>query len=952
MSGTSADGKHRCDIARLRAQQFLKVRQETNPLRARSQDGHPVAYQKEKSKASICGRSRVMSDPDISACNPELVILNAKGLFKGKDRSQSKPELSFASVDRMDEESPRPIFFDPCNGNNNKESIFRVSDLKKRFESLEHDNFVNAGSEYFNPLHKVNQAASSSTGNKVRTNVQEKLEKVLHVMDSPLEPIENEEDDSVYPLKRLNDNGVDKRTRKIVPEFKQIEKGSNILDSSAKQSNSQLKEVKVTSETMCEQTINETSTPPSRPPPRAPRREPLNCGPEKSCPMSPGGNRLSQGLSSPKKEMGEVGEPFQLEKTDDFVQSKQTREFNSGSSHGNDSNYSVDIGDDDDDEDDNVWGSDFEDDEDQGEEVNGLKRDSRSSHESSNDVETMEFPDAVSRKLYNIASEILTTERAYVGRLHLLDQVFYSRLNAECCAQGSVPVEALNDIFSNIQAIHQLHRDFLLPKLEGRMEKWATNNQIGDILKGLAPFLKMYTHYVGNFDKATETLSTWMKKSAAMTAIIEEIQKSKECENLTLQHHMLEPVQRVPRYQLLLKDYLSKLPEDSPDLKNTSDALDIIAKAAQRANDSMKKTERFKILLEIQDRIGVDYPLITASREFVMEGEFKKVAARTSDSHQERTLMLFNDVLLCCAKFPGSNKYKVKVEMDLYGMEVKTEDEDLEVENAFRIISKQRVMDFTAPNAEARETFVNKLQETVDELASKRESYRRARNIEVLKEGDLGKKAPTWVRDEAVSMCMLCDVMFTRFRRRHHCRACGRVVCGNCSGYKAALEFKNGKLEKVCEVCHRILVKGSTEEKAKEAVVKGKSILKIDSDKRIWHSGYLSFKMKGDKTWQKRWFVLSSDFVLFRYKAKKDIKAELNLPLPGHFVDKPSLADEVDRGNVFKVHHKNVRVYLFQAENKESMNRWMELLTKATKAEQVDEEQVQGDKKTQRANSE
>lgn len=209
----------------------------------------------------------------------------------------------------------------------------------------------------------------------------------------------------------------------------------------------------------------------------------------------------------------------------------------------------------------------------------------------------------------------------------------------------------------------------------------------------------------------------------------------------------------------------------------------------------------------------------------------------------------------------------------------------------------------------------------------------------VLKEGELGKKAPAWVRDEAVSMCMLCDVMFTKLRRRHHCRACGRVVCGNCSGYKAALEFKNGKMEKVCEVCHRILVKGSSEEKAKEAVVKGKSILKIDSDKKIWYSGYLNFKMRGDKSWQKRWFVLSSDFVLFRYKAKKDIKAELTLPLPGHNVDKPSLADEVDRKNVFKVHHKNVRVYLFQAQNEDSVDRWMEILTKATKAEQVDTEE-------------
>lgn len=40
------------------------------------------------------------------------------------------------------------------------------------------------------------------------------------------------------------------------------------------------------------------------------------------------------------------------------------------------------------------------------------------------------------------------------------------------------------------------------------------------------------------------------------------------CGNLTLQHHMLEPVQRIPRYELLLKDYLKKLPEDAADRKD------------------------------------------------------------------------------------------------------------------------------------------------------------------------------------------------------------------------------------------------------------------------------------------------------------------------------------------------------------------------------------------------
>ncbi len=40
------------------------------------------------------------------------------------------------------------------------------------------------------------------------------------------------------------------------------------------------------------------------------------------------------------------------------------------------------------------------------------------------------------------------------------------------------------------------------------------------------------------------------------------------CGSLTLQHHMLEPVQRVPRYEMLLKDYLKKLPQDHIDRRD------------------------------------------------------------------------------------------------------------------------------------------------------------------------------------------------------------------------------------------------------------------------------------------------------------------------------------------------------------------------------------------------
>ena len=40
---------------------------------------------------------------------------------------------------------------------------------------------------------------------------------------------------------------------------------------------------------------------------------------------------------------------------------------------------------------------------------------------------------------------------------------------------------------------------------------------------------------------------------------------------------------------------------------------------------------------------------------------------------------------------------------------------------------------------------------------------------------EIGRRAPTWVRDQETSMCMRCTDTFTMFRRRHHCRACGLV---------------------------------------------------------------------------------------------------------------------------------------------------------------------------------
>ncbi|KAM8745881.1 zinc finger FYVE domain-containing protein 9 isoform 1-T1 [Acanthopagrus schlegelii] len=71
----------------------------------------------------------------------------------------------------------------------------------------------------------------------------------------------------------------------------------------------------------------------------------------------------------------------------------------------------------------------------------------------------------------------------------------------------------------------------------------------------------------------------------------------------------------------------------------------------------------------------------------------------------------------------------------------------------------------------------------------------------------LGEVAPVWVPDAQALVCMKCGVKFTFTKRRHHCRACGKVFCALCSSLKFRLTHLDGKEGRVCISCHSTLIK-------------------------------------------------------------------------------------------------------------------------------------------------
>ncbi|XP_024136994.1 FYVE, RhoGEF and PH domain-containing protein 4a isoform X2 [Oryzias melastigma] len=543
------------------------------------------------------------------------------------------------------------------------------------------------------------------------------------------------------------------------------------------------------------------------------------------------------------------------------------------------------------------------------------------------------------QKLFKIASELLHTEKAYVARLHLLDQVFCAKLMEEA-NKGTFPVDVVKNIFSNISSIHAFHSQFLLPDLEKRMDEWASTPRIGDILQKFTPFLKMYAEYVKNFDKAMELLKQWSDRSPQFKAIILEIQSQEICGCLTLQHHMLEPVQRIPRYEMLLKDYLKKLPDKHPDERDAQKSLEIIATAATHSNTAIRKSENLKKLMEIYEMLGEEEDIVNPSNEFIREGHILKLAARNT-SAMERYLFLFNNMLLYCVpKFSlGGPKYTVRTRIGIEGMTVReTTNEDYP--HTFQVSGKERTLELQASSEQDKAGWIKAFQETIEVFQQKNESFKNAlKEVEEVSKAELGKRAPRWIRDNEVTMCMKCKESFNALtRRRHHCRACGYVVCWKCSDNKAPLEYDGNKMNKVCRDCYSTLTgERSTEDGKKER----KGILEIEAAKFTESSiicGFLQHSDKG-KLWQKVWCVVpeKDSLVLYLYGAPQDVKALSSIPLVGYSVDDSSRP--TDPSPSFHL-SQSKSVHYFAAENEEAKQRWLKVIRVAVTGETPERPQV------------
>jgi len=392
-----------------------------------------------------------------------------------------------------------------------------------------------------------------------------------------------------------------------------------------------------------------------------------------------------------------------------------------------------------------------------------------------------------------VAGELLSTEETYVSQLSAMENVFIiPLLEAVAAGEAWVSSDIVSTLFSNIQTILQLNRNFLSElRTNISLEDQRDASSVGKLILNFAPFFKLYSLYVNNHQNAATFLATKLAENRRLADFVSEGEQRPECKGLNLQSLLITPIQRIPRYKLLIEQLLkySSRDTEATDFANLEQALDSIKGVATAINEAIKTQEKNMEILKIQEQFSGNVELISPGREFIGQGPLTKVGRRSNKKVQ---FFLFSD-MVCYATRGQLGKLTMLGEIDIDST-FKVNEVPGSSDKRFEIISFTKSFVVAANDSSDRDNWVNALRHAM-KLSGQRVQKRTDSKVDVV-------SAPIMEQYSSNNICPVCNKTCSVLTRRH-CKACGKVVHNACSATKLILPGTHDKKEKrVCDLCH------------------------------------------------------------------------------------------------------------------------------------------------------
>eukprot|EP00026_Physarum_polycephalum_P004104 Phypoly_transcript_04121.p1 GENE.Phypoly_transcript_04121~~Phypoly_transcript_04121.p1 ORF type:complete len:678 (+),score=110.34 Phypoly_transcript_04121:137-2170(+) len=411
-----------------------------------------------------------------------------------------------------------------------------------------------------------------------------------------------------------------------------------------------------------------------------------------------------------------------------------------------------------------------------------------------------------------VVKEVIETEKSYLQSVECIVLDYLESIRNSF--PPLLPPESITMIFGKIEDIFLINKE-LYQQLTSTSEEKA-GKRIGDIFLKTAPYLKLYSEYCKNYPLAIAKLKKHLEEER-FAFFVKKIRGDGSI--LDLPSLLIMPVQRIPRYKLLLIELLKRTDPVEPDFGDLNVALGKVSEVADHINNVIKERQNIEKLLSIQKKLtGTVPPIAIPRRVFIREGSLMKVCRKVS---KKRWFILFNDAFIYGSILDTVGKYKFHRLQTLVGGKVKDVPDKPKHKNAFQIICKEKSFTVFAATPEEKRSWYSSFESAFSNINhepspspparfSKHFSYANLLASTNTSQRPLtpnteeSESAPVWVPDSDAERCMHCSVKFTAFKRRHHCRKCGKVVCAKCSNYSYKLDNLN-KTARVCAFCFKEL---------------------------------------------------------------------------------------------------------------------------------------------------
>ncbi|RWS29210.1 triple functional domain protein-like protein [Leptotrombidium deliense] len=256
------------------------------------------------------------------------------------------------------------------------------------------------------------------------------------------------------------------------------------------------------------------------------------------------------------------------------------------------------------------------------------------SGEESRDVDLDEEQQKALLKRQYVLQELVETERDYVRDLGLVVEGYMETMRKE-----EIPESLKNGkdkiVFGNIEAIYEWHKDSFLAELEKSLEE---PERLGLLFRRYERRLNMYIVYCQNKSRSeyivSEHLDTYFESL-----------RQRLGHKLQLPDLLIKPVQRIMKYQLLLKDVLkytekAGLAKESEDLRKAVHIMHVVPKAA---NDMMTvgRLQGFEGKITAQGKLLLQGMLMVCDTKETLTS-----ASLAALKLKERQVFLFEQIII------------------------------------------------------------------------------------------------------------------------------------------------------------------------------------------------------------------------------------------------------------------------------------------------------------------